>query len=439
MQHKSGRPLDLKLRGVSYRMRVARVGAHRFRVSIEAGSLVRTADVELDRFDRHTGQIVVNGVRYRLLTGTHGPTHLVEVDGVTHRVSRDEGGVLRSPMPALVVATPLEVGAEVEAGAPVLVLEAMKMETVLRAPFRARLKECAVSVGSQVEAGMPLLRLEPLADDEAETADSPAAAPVELDLPASAEDVPAYQRSRRGQEDLRGLLLGFDVDPHDDRRVLDDYLVARRVAAEAGQRPLAAELDLINVFADLAELSRNRPTGEDGGAHVHSAREYFHTYLQSLDVERAGLPDAFQARLGKALGHYGVTDLERSPALEAAVFRIFLAQQRASADATVIATLLRGAETRRTRRCASPPVSRSGWWPPRRSASRGRRPGPGRGVRLVRPAAAAPQPRPRLRRGPRAPAAPRRAPGRAGPHRAHRRDGTQHRATGTAARPAAGP
>ncbi|MFG1867103.1 ATP-binding protein [Micromonospora arborensis] len=342
VQHSSGRPLDLKLRGVSYRTRVARVGAHRFRVGIETGAVVRTADVDLDRFDRHTGQIVVNGIRYRLLTGTYGPTHLVEVDGVTHRVSRDEGGVLRSPMPALVVATPLEVGDEVEAGAPVLVLEAMKMETVLRAPFKARLKECAVSVGSQVEAGAPLLRLEPLADEAAEATDDPAAETVELDLPTAAENIPADERSRRGQEDLRGLLLGFDVDPHDDRRVLDGYLTARRAATDAGSRPLAAELDLIEVFADLAELSRNRPTGEDGGAsHVHSAREYFHTYLQSLDVERAGLPDAFQTKLAKALGHYGVTDLERSPALEAAVFRIFLAQQRASTDATVIATLLR--------------------------------------------------------------------------------------------------
>ncbi|MEU8298840.1 carboxyl transferase domain-containing protein [Micromonospora sp. NPDC048909] len=341
VQHASGRPLDLKLRGITYRMRVARVGAHRFRVGIEAGDAVRTADVELDRFDRHTGQIVVNGVRYRLLTGTHGPTHLVEVDGVTHRVSRDEGGVLRSPMPALVVATPLEVGAEVEAGAPVLVLEAMKMETVLRAPFKARLKECAVSVGSQVEAGAPLLRLEPLAGEAAETANNPAAVSVELDLPALPEQIPALQRSRRGQEDLRGLLLGFDVDPHDDRRVLDDYLTARRAATEDGHRPLAAELDLVDVFADLTELSRNRPTGEESGAHAHSAREYFHTYLQSLDVERAGLPAAFQAKLAKALGHYGVTDLERSGELEAAVFRIFLAQQRASADATVIATLLR--------------------------------------------------------------------------------------------------
>lgn len=341
VQHESGRPLDLKLRGVGYRVRVARIGAHRFRIGIEAGSDIRTADVDLERFDQHTGQIVVNGIRYRLVLGTHGPVHLVDVDGVTHRVSRDEGGVVRSPAPALVVATPLQVGDEVEAGAPVLVLESMKMETVLRAPFRARLKECSVSVGTQVEAGAPMLRLEPLAD-AAEAVEATANAPVEIDLPAGPAGTRPQERLVRGQQDMRSLLLGFDVDPHDDRRVIEDYLAARREAIADNRRPLAEELELIEVFADLAELSHNRTFGDDGGqAHVHSAREYFHTYLQSLDVERAGLPESYRAKLARALGHYGVTELDRTPDLEAAVFRIFLAQQRPSDTVMVITTLLR--------------------------------------------------------------------------------------------------
>lgn len=342
VQHQSGRPHDLKLRGVGYRVRVARVGAHRFRVGVEAGGDLRIADVDLERFDHHTGQIVVNGTRYRLTTGTHGPIHLVDVDGVTHRISRDEGGVVRSPAPALVVATPLEVGAEVEAGAPVLVLESMKMETVLRAPFRARLKECAVSVGTQVETGAPLLRLEPIAED-GEEADGAAVATVELDLPVAPAPAQPHERVARTLQDLRSLLLGFDVDPHDDRRVLGDYLTARRAAVADNRRPLAEEVELVQVFADLAELSLNRSWDEDGGgqSHVHSAREYFHTYMRSLDVERAGLPESYRAKLAKALGHYGVTDLERTPELESAVFRIFLAQQRPSDTVEVITALLR--------------------------------------------------------------------------------------------------
>ncbi|WP_405494007.1 carboxyl transferase domain-containing protein [Nocardia sp. NBC_00511] len=341
VQHESGRPHDLKLRGVAYRVRVARIGAHRFRIGIEAGGNMRAADVELDRHDDHAGQLLVNGTRFRVTTATHGTIHLVDVDGVTHRISRDEGGVVRSPAPALVVATPLAVGDEVEAGAPVLVLESMKMETVLRAPFRARLKECAVSVGTQVETGAPLLRLEPIVDED-ENAEAAPAAVVELELPGEPAPLRPHEGLARTLQDVRGLLLGFDVDPHDERRVLEDYLAVRRAAIADNRRPLAEELELVQMFADLAELSNNRSwDGEGTQSHVHSAREYFHTYLQSLDVERAGLPESYQAKLSKALGHYGITELDRTPDLEGAVFRIFLAQQRPAETVTIITALLR--------------------------------------------------------------------------------------------------
>ncbi|MEV4245817.1 biotin carboxylase N-terminal domain-containing protein [Streptosporangium canum] len=338
VQHDSGRPLDLKLRGVGYRVSVARVGHRRFRVGLSGGAV--PADVEVERFDAHSGRIVVNGRRFRLVSATHGPIHLVEVDGVTHRISRDEGGVVRSPAPALVVATPLSVGDEVESGAPLLVLESMKMETVLRAPFRARVRECPVSVGSQVETGAPLMWLEPLSDEGAEEAE-PAAETIEIELPAEPAGASAAERVERGLQDLRSLLLGFDADPHDHKRVLSDYLTAR---AELGGRPLEGELDLLTVFADLSELSRNRPGGEldvEPDSPVHSPREFFHSYLRSLDVERAGVTESFQAKLTKVLAHYGIADLDRTPELEAAVFRIFLAQQQMSTDVAIVSELLR--------------------------------------------------------------------------------------------------
>ncbi|GLH96601.1 ATP-binding protein [Phytohabitans aurantiacus] len=335
VQHESGRPIDLKLRGGTYQVRVAQVGPHRFRIGIGQSS---TVDAELDRFDEHTGQLLMHGQRFRLVTDTHGPIHLVEVDGITHRVGRDEGGVVRSPAPALVVATPIQVGDQVEAGAPVLVLESMKMETVLRAPVKALVRECLVSVGSQVATGAPLLRLEPIGDaSEVEAAQTQT---VDLSLPPAPADQSAEQRVARGIADLRSLLLGYDVDPADDGRVLADYLAAR---AELGRRPLDEEVGLLQVFADLAELTRNRPAGAETKAdnRVHSPREYLHAYLQSLDVDRAALPDTFRTRLARALAHYGVDDFERTPALEEAVFRIYLAQQRAASDASIIVTLLR--------------------------------------------------------------------------------------------------
>ena len=91
--------------------------------------------------------------------------------------------------------------------------------------------------------------------------------------------------------------------------------------------------DQHRAFADFADLSRNRLAAEEMRTElrVHSPREYFHSYLQSLDLERSGLPDIFRTKLESVLAHYGITELDRTPQLEGAVFRIFLAQQRLTA------------------------------------------------------------------------------------------------------------
>ncbi|GAA1976737.1 biotin carboxylase N-terminal domain-containing protein [Terrabacter lapilli] len=341
VQHTVGRAIDLKLRGTAYKVMVLRTASHRYRVSVVNGGAEHVVDATLDRIDEYAGRIVVEGRSHRLVTATHGPVHLVEVDGVTHRVTRDEGGVVRSPAPALVVATPLQPGDEVAAGAPVLVLESMKMETVLPAPFAARVRELLVSVGSQVETGAPLVRLEPTGD-EAEVVEA-AGADVDLDLPdSSAGQASPRERVDRGIEDLSASLLGFDVEPNGDSRTLGGYLAAREELAAAGTVPLPEEIALLELVTDVAELSRNRPAAEERHTEllVHSPREHFHSYLQSLDVDRAGLSADFRDKLARVLRHYGITDFERTPDLEEAVFRIFLAQQRSAPEVHLATSIL---------------------------------------------------------------------------------------------------
>jgi acetyl/propionyl-CoA carboxylase alpha subunit/acetyl-CoA carboxylase carboxyltransferase component len=343
VQHRTGHAIDLKLRGTAYKVTVWRIGPHRFRVTVATGATEQTVDADLDRLDEYTSRLSVGGRTHRLITAAHGPVQLVEVDGVTHRVSRDEGGVLRSPAPALVVATPAVVGAEVAAGAPVLVLESMKMETVLPAPFAARVKELLVSTGSQVETGAPLVRLEPLGTEE-EAVEVEVPGTVDLDLAddeaiawGTAEQV---VRSRAG---LVATVLGYDVDQRDGgSRTLEDYLHARDQLMAQGRSQVGAELGMLEVFADFAELSRNRPAGEESHVEhrVHSPREHFHTYLQSLDPDRGALPEQFRAKLASVLRHYGIDSLERTGELEQAVFRVFLSQQRAAPDVAIVTSLL---------------------------------------------------------------------------------------------------
>ncbi len=345
--HHDGRTVELKLRGTTYKVSTSQTGASRYEVGVAVGDAdPLVVDVEVEDLDEFHRRIVVGDRRHRVVTAISGPTTLVEVDGVAHRVSRDEGGVLRSPAPALVVATPVAVGDEVEAGAPVLVLESMKMETVLNAPYAARVKELAVITGSQVETGAPLVRLEPLSDAVEETGAAEDAPDLELDGVAAALTPAA--RARHLRDELIAIVLGYDVAAVSGGRpsALSDYLLVRedvRTDQEARDELLTAELEVLGTFADLAELSRNRPADEERHTElrVHSSKEHFHTFLQSLDVERGGLPPEFRDRLLQVLGHYGITELDRTPALEEAVFRIFLAQQR-SAPEVALATALLG-------------------------------------------------------------------------------------------------
>ncbi|MCB1302258.1 MAG: acetyl-CoA carboxylase biotin carboxyl carrier protein subunit, partial [Tetrasphaera sp.] len=269
--------------------------------------------------------------------------HLIEVDGVMHRVSRDEGGVLRSPAPALVVATPVAVGDEVEAGAPVVVLESMKMETIVSAPFTARVKEVLVKTGTQVETGAALVKLEPVGEDDQLVE----ATMLDLSRPKAVSRGNGAAGLHRAHDVLEGMLLGFDVEGAAAATALREYLGAREHLVGQGNSPLLDDVELLRVFADFAELSRNRPA--DGDPHdetrIHSPREHFQGFLRTLDVERAGLPPAFRERLARVLGHYDLpgdrTAPERTPDLEAALFRIFLAQQRSLPEARMATALLR--------------------------------------------------------------------------------------------------
>ncbi len=343
VQHKVGQAVDLKLRGSTYAVSVIQAGPNRYAVTIASAGEERSVDVSIERLDAHHARLSVGGHQFRLVRASQGPVHMVEVDGVAHRVTRDEGGVLRSPAPALVVATPVQLGDYVSAGAPVVVLESMKMETVIPAPFDGKVKDLMVITGSQVETGAPLIRLEPTVDGGAQpTEAAQTVAGPGLELPSQPDDGGAAERADRGRADLSAVLMGYDIGPDGEGPILADYLGVRDELRAAGRDLVSDELPVLSLFADIAELSRNRPAGEEVHTElrVHSPREHLHTYLQSLDADRAGLPDIYRERMQKVLAHYDVDDLARTPELEEAVFRVFLSQQRPGPDLRIVTSLL---------------------------------------------------------------------------------------------------
>jgi acetyl/propionyl-CoA carboxylase alpha subunit/acetyl-CoA carboxylase carboxyltransferase component len=337
--HEIGRTVDLRHRGHAYRLAAAQTGPRRYRIDVDGV----TVDVHVEPLRRFARRLVIGGGAFTVDAVTDGPDHLVEVEGVAHRVSRDEGGVVRAPSPALVVAVTVGPGDEVEPGSPVAVLEAMKMEMTVVATHAGRIREVLVAGSTHVDAGAPLVSVEPQEIEGVTASDAPR---IGFSTTATASDPGARSRAREHLDALRSLIMGFDVRVDEARRLVGEFQRARNQLPPDDPELLHGELEILTIFADLAELSRNwaaaerEDLDEEEGERVRSPREHFRSYLHSLDVEREGLPETFVARLGRALAHYGVHEPERGPELEEAVYRIFLAHQRAPSQVPAVMALL---------------------------------------------------------------------------------------------------
>ena len=187
------------------------------------------------------------------------------------------------------------------------------MEIAIPAPVAGRVRDVFVARNVQVDAGAPLFRIEPAATPT--TTSRVGGAAIDLD---------DLRRGRRQPTPLDGrceaFVLGFDVD----------------VAGAAPRSPRSTrtpdeaptQLAILDAFADLCAA---RPGAPRPGRRRRAARprEHFNTYLRSLDLEREGLPAWFGDRAAAR-----PRPLRRrptstpAPALEDALLRIFVAQQR---------------------------------------------------------------------------------------------------------------
>ncbi|QNJ96546.1 ATP-grasp domain-containing protein (plasmid) [Mycolicibacterium fluoranthenivorans] len=332
--HAIGRTVELAYQGQTYRLSVGRIGPHSYRVGGDSGELV----VDVERLGDCESRLTVGEQRFHIVTVAGRTGFLVEVDGVSHRISQDEGGLVRALAPAVVVAMPVGVGDEVEVGATLVVLESMKMETALRAPSAGRVREVFATVNSQVDAGAPLVRL----DHIGETTTAEAAPRVQFRSPPRHETANPRTETLTRLDELRGLITGYDVSADRARILLAEYDALRGSLPRDDDEIVAAELGLLDTFADICELSRNRPTpgDEESDEPVHSPREHFHSFLHSLDAELEGLPPAFRTKIARALRNYNVTAQEPPADLEEAVYRLFLALQRMENQVPVITSLL---------------------------------------------------------------------------------------------------
>ncbi len=135
------------------------VGAHRVYARAEAGPDGQL-QAQLGERRVRAAVVVAGERRHVFFEGRAWPLSLVDSLHAGGGGEDVEGG-LRAPMPGKIIALVARAGATVEKGAPLLVLEAMKMEHTLVAPRRGRVKAFRCAAGEQVADGMELVDFEP--------------------------------------------------------------------------------------------------------------------------------------------------------------------------------------------------------------------------------------------------------------------------------------
>jgi len=332
-----GRTLTLRHRGQLYSMKTHRLGPRDYRV--EVGNTQVKAHI--DRLGVYEGWLTAFGRRYRVVSVSEGARFRIEVEGVAHRVDRDDGGVVHAPMPAVVVSLAVKPGDTVAAGDRLCVLEAMKMETQVVAPLSGKVRAVMTIPNAQVDAGAPLVQIEATIADEATGPQTPevfGASQASHDLQEHDHEEAARPWCSENLKELRQLMLGFDVDPVQCSR----QSAAWRHACPADSAEIGeGENEILGIFADICSLFHREPeVNHRASGEEPSSESYLFSYLRMVETNGEGLPASMVDALRRAVAHYGVRTLDGSPELKESLLWICKSHQRMERQTTAILDIL---------------------------------------------------------------------------------------------------
>ena len=132
------------------------------RSAAAGGATAEELALEIDGRPRRA---LVVRVRDRVLVALDGRVHAFETGEAARGTGHGGAGsnVVTAPMPGKVVAVLVATGDAVEPGQPLVVLEAMKMESTFAAEIAGVVRAVHAVAGALVDAGQVLVELEPAA------------------------------------------------------------------------------------------------------------------------------------------------------------------------------------------------------------------------------------------------------------------------------------
>jgi acetyl-CoA carboxylase carboxyltransferase component/biotin carboxyl carrier protein len=317
-----GRRVELRYLAHQYVVQVFRVGVKDYRLEIDGGSFA----VHVERLRPFESNLSFSGTTFRIVSVEQGSGYRIEVDGISHLIERGDGGIVRAPSPSVVVSISVRPGDTVTTGDRLAVLEAMKMEMQVVAPFSGTVRQVLTIPNVQVGPGAPLLQIDPDA-----ASDSSSITP-RLQLKALANaPIPSPVETL---ENLRHLLLGFDMRP--------EQAIAKGIPTESRNEGMLQEEDrILSIFVDICALFRTTPRlGKEMMGEAPSAEACLFSFLHTYDPADTSLPPEFIDALRRAIRHYGVESLDRSPQLQESLLWIYKSHQRIDQQVTAILRIL---------------------------------------------------------------------------------------------------
>jgi len=118
-------------------------------------------DVQIDGRIQHVRIIEIDQDLHLFRGGGQTVLRLARTEDALQVTAGAEEGSLLTPLPGTVVAVHVVAGQEVERGAPLVTVEAMKMEHTLTAPYAGTVTRVPFGVGDRVAAGAVLAELSP--------------------------------------------------------------------------------------------------------------------------------------------------------------------------------------------------------------------------------------------------------------------------------------
>ena len=327
-----GRTAELQYRGHHYLPKVFRLGPGEYRVEVNGARI----NAQVERLDLFECRLKVFGRRFRIVSVVEGSSYQIEVDGVSHRIDRGDGGVVHAPAPAVLVSILVKPGDTVAMGDRLAVLEAMKMEMEVVAPFSGRVRQVMAIPNVQVDTGAPLLQIDPASSDDSDVATDRVVFGASSASTGKTESTESH--CRQSLDELRKLMLGFDVDPRQTAQQIAEWSHICPVQSDE----ITKKVDqILNIFVDICSLFQREPNvNHRTGGEEPSAESYLFSYLRMLETRGEKLPPAFVSALRRALAHYGVLSLDRSPELELSLLWIYKSHLRMEQQIAPVLVLL---------------------------------------------------------------------------------------------------